>query len=79
VFAVDPVEGTLTFVDRRSVNGREPREFSIDPTGRYMLVANQGSSQLKVFARDPQTGKLGEELQSVDVAMPSDLKFVAVP
>ncbi|TWI57550.1 6-phosphogluconolactonase (cycloisomerase 2 family) [Pseudomonas duriflava] len=79
VFAVDPVEGTLSFIERHSVNGLEPREFAIDPTGRYLLVANQKSNQVKVFARDPQTGELGDELQSVDISMPSDLKFVAVP
>lgn len=78
VFAVNP-DGTLTFVERHPVNGLSPREFAIDPSGRFLLVANQKSNQLKVFARDPDSGKLGDELQSLDVGAPADLKFVAVP
>ncbi|HCL4382011.1 TPA: beta-propeller fold lactonase family protein, partial [Pseudomonas aeruginosa] len=49
------------------------------PGGRFVLVANQNSDQLRVFARDPQSGQVGKTLQSVEVGSPSDLRFVAVP
>ncbi|WP_143948053.1 beta-propeller fold lactonase family protein, partial [Pseudomonas aeruginosa] len=78
-FAVDPASGQLRFVERRSVEGTEPREFAFSPGGRFVLVANQNSDQLRVFARDPQSGQVGKTLQSVEVGSPSDLRFVAVP
>ncbi|VTL99910.1 3-carboxymuconate cyclase [Pseudomonas aeruginosa] len=78
-FAVDPASGQLRFVERRSMEGAEPREFAFAPGGRFVLVANQNSNQLRVFARDPQSGQVGKTLQSVEVGSPSDLRFVAVP
>ncbi|HEK0821441.1 TPA: beta-propeller fold lactonase family protein [Pseudomonas aeruginosa] len=75
----DHAGGQLRFVERRSVEGTEPREFAFSPGGRFVLVANQNSDQLRVFARDPQSGQVGKTLQSVEVGSPSDLRFVAVP
>lgn len=78
-FAVDPGTGLLDFVQRRPVEGHSPREFAIAPGGRFLLVANQDSDQLKVFARDPQSGKIGDSLQSLEVGAPAFLLFVPVP
>jgi len=75
VFAVG-ADGGLSLVQRRATEGRQPREFSIDPSGRYLLVAAQGDDRIVVIARDPATGRLGKMLQTVDVAAPSDLKFL---
>ena len=30
----------------------------IDPTDKFLIVANQNSSNLVLFSRDPETGKL---------------------
>lgn len=38
------------------VQGRTPRHFAIDPTGRYMVVANQDSDNLVVFEISPNSG-----------------------
>jgi 6-phosphogluconolactonase len=35
-----------------STAGDWPRNFSLDPTGRWLLVANQRSNSIVVFARD---------------------------
>lgn len=76
VFAIDPVNGRLSFVQRRSVDGDHPREFALDPTQRFVLVANQKSDQIVVIRRDPATGLLGETLQVLKQAAPSDLTFI---
>lgn len=75
VFAVG-ADGGLTLIQRRATEGRQAREFAIDPSGRFLLIAVQGANRIVVLARDPQTGKLGKTLQTVEVAAPSDLKFL---
>jgi len=78
-FKVDPSTGELTFAGRRSVEGTEPREFSLDPSGHFILVANQHSHQIVVFRRDPVTGAIGNKVQALDIDQPSDVKFVNRP
>lgn len=76
VFAIDPASGQLREIQRRSVEGTEPREFSIDPTGHFLLIANQKSNQIVIVRRDTKTGILGETVQQMDFDSPSDLKFL---
>ncbi|WP_407311145.1 lactonase family protein [Pseudomonas sp. nanlin1] len=76
VFAVNAGNGQLTFVQRRSVEGDHPREFTFDPSGQFVLVANQKSNQIVVIKRDPRTGVLGETVQKFPMDSPSDVKFL---
>jgi 6-phosphogluconolactonase len=76
VYAID-AEGGLKPVQRRSVDGDHPREFTLDPTGRFMLVANQKSNEIVVMERDPKTGLLGRTVQRYKQDSPADLKFLA--
>jgi len=76
VFSIDPANGQLKEVQRRSVEGTEPREFSIDPSGHFMLIANQKSNQIVIIRRDTKTGMLGETLQKMDFDSPSDFRFL---
>jgi len=59
VFSVDKNTGQLTEVGRTSVNGDWPRNFAIDPSGKYLLVANQRSNNISIFSRDAEKGTLG--------------------
>jgi 6-phosphogluconolactonase (cycloisomerase 2 family) len=74
-FAVAPGSGELTLVARRSTEGLEPREFAIDPSGRYVLIADQHSNRVVVMKRDPASGRVGETVQVLPIDSPSDLKF----
>ena len=76
VFAIDPAAGTLKELQRRSVEGDHPREFSLDPSEKFVLVANQKSNQIVVIERDPKTGLLGKTVQKLPMDAPSDLKFI---
>lgn len=76
VFAIDPATGHLTEVQRRSVEGDHPREFSLDPSGRFLLIANQKSNQIVVVERDAKSGLLGKTVQKLAMDAPSDLKFL---
>ncbi|MCQ4312253.1 lactonase family protein [Pseudomonas stutzeri] len=68
--------GSLREIQQRDSEGREPREFAIDPSGRFMIIANQKSDQLVVLQRDPDTGLLGDTLQTLSIGRPSDVKFI---
>jgi len=74
-----PATGKLTPFEgnpRTSCGGKTPRNFRLDPTERWMLVANQGSSNLSVFARDPKTSHLSNEGKNYPAATPMCIVFV---
>ena len=75
VYAIEE-NGSLREIQKRASEGREPREFAIDPSGRFMLIANQKSDQLVLLQRDPDSGLLGETLQTLPISRPSDVKFI---
>lgn len=79
VFAINPANGELTHLQRRSVEGDHPREFALSPNGKFVLIANQMSNNIVVVERDPQTGKLGDTVQHLSMDAPSDLKFINRP
>lgn len=76
VFAIDPATGHLKELQRRSVEGDHPREFSLDPSGKFLLIANQKSNQIVVVERDSKSGLLGKTVQTLPMDAPSDLKFL---
>ena len=76
VFAIEPATGHLKELQRRSVEGDHPREFSLDPSGKFLLIANQKSNQIVVVERDAKTGLLGKTVQKLPMDAPSDLKFL---
>ncbi|WP_150768056.1 lactonase family protein [Pseudomonas fluorescens] len=76
VFAIDPSTGHLKELQRRSVEGDHPREFSLDPSGKFLLIANQKSNQIVVIERDAKTGLLGRTVQKLPMDAPSDLRFL---
>lgn len=68
--------GKLSFVARQSTLGKTPRNFVIDPTGRYLLVANQQSNDIFVFERDFTTGLLTYTGKKINIDKPVCLKFL---
>ncbi len=52
-----------------------PRNFTIDPSGKYLLVANQHSNSITVFNRDTKTGKLTYSGITKKINEPVCLKF----
>ena len=74
-FKADTTTGSLTPISRLNCGGKIPRNFVLDPTERWMLVANQGSSVISVFARDPETGALAEKGKSIAAEKPMCILF----
>jgi 6-phosphogluconolactonase len=78
-FRIEPGTGKLTPISanpRTSCGGKTPRNFTLDPTERWMLVANQRSNNLSVFARNPETGALSNEGRNFPAATPMCIVFV---
>lgn len=79
IFSIDAGTGKLTLVGYQDSLGKTPRNFRIDPTGKYLLLANQNSDNLVLFAIDQQTGKLSPVGQPIPtVHGPICVKFLAV-
>ncbi|WP_442793598.1 lactonase family protein [Paraburkholderia sp. ZP32-5] len=78
IFAVDPANGHLKQIGRQSSLGKSPREFTIDPTGNWLIVGNQLSDTVYVFKRDQRTGLLDPTpKQHFELGSPVDFKLVS--
>ncbi|WP_163397456.1 lactonase family protein [Flavobacterium fluviatile] len=75
IFAVNQKEGTLKLVGHEPTYGEHPRNFAIDPSGNFLLVANQYSNSIVVFRRDSKTGKLQKLPKEITVPSPSSLQM----
>lgn len=70
-FAIDAEDGGLTPLQTIAADGDKPWALEITPSGRWMLVANQGSNELRLFARDPDSGALAVMPGSVPIPAPT--------
>jgi len=57
-YARDPVSGAVTLLNAVSSGGAEPAHLELDPSERFVVVANYGSGSVSVFARETG-GRLG--------------------
>jgi len=74
-YRADADTGELSLLQRLPSGGDKPWGFAIDPSGRWMLVAN--AAKVSLFAVDEATGGLSEAGQSVDSATP--LSIASMP
>ena len=58
-----------------STDGKFPRFFNIDPSGKFLIAANQGSGDLVTFAIDPSSGALTRVGSKVSVPAPVSFVF----
>lgn len=76
IFAVDPESFELSPVGHQATGIKTPRNFAIDPTGQFMLVANQSAANVSVFRIDESTGQLTPTEAKVQVANPVCVRFM---
>jgi 6-phosphogluconolactonase len=75
VFKFAPQKNKLEFVERESVRGAWPRNFNIDPSGKWLLAAGQHSNTLALFEINQDTGELTYARQIVNVPAPICVLF----
>jgi YVTN family beta-propeller protein len=69
IYAVDPVTGTLTDtgLPRPLIDDGGPYQGAIDPTGRYLYIANFNSNTLSAYSINTSTGALAKIGSAVTV------------
>lgn len=70
VFRFGPSDGSLELAQVQATAGLGPRELVFGPGGRFVVVANQHSHSLVVFAFDERSGQL-EQVASAQVPTPA--------
>jgi 6-phosphogluconolactonase len=76
MFTIHQKNGKLQLLGHQSTKGKTPRNFVIDPTGTFLLVANQNTNNVITFRIDPTSGKLKETGIETEIPSPVCLKFV---
>ena len=74
-FAVDAETGRLTPTGRWPSGGATPRDLAFSPSGDHLLVANQDSDTVSVFAFDRETGTLAGPVHQQPVGTPMAVKI----
>jgi 6-phosphogluconolactonase len=77
IFSILPT-GILAFKERVSTLGKGPRNFAIDPSGKYLLVGHQATNDIVIFDINKATGGLTDSGKRIDVGSPVCLVFSPV-
>jgi 6-phosphogluconolactonase len=78
IFSIEQANGKITWLGDQSTLGIKPRNFNFDPSGNYLLVANQDSDEIVIFRRDIQTGLLTDTGNRVKVGKPVCIQWIPV-
>lgn len=57
IFEID-ADGQLSVLDYVPTEGETPRDFNLDPSEKFLIVAHQDSDNLSLFERDTENGPL---------------------
>lgn len=76
IFSINQYNGKLTLIGHQITMGKTPRNFSFDPSGNFLLVANQNSDVIVVFKINRETGLLTDTGSRIEVGKPVCLKWI---
>lgn len=65
----------MLVIGHEQTGGINPRDFNIDPTGNWLLVANQDSDNIVVFSINQSNGLLEKVKISKDIKTPTCIQF----
>ena len=58
LFAFDPIAESLSYIASYPTEGRTPRDFTLDASGKWLLVAHQDSNTISIFNVNSYNGTL---------------------
>ena len=58
LFEFDPIQESLSFIASYPTEGSTPRDFTLDATGKWLLVAHQDSDTISIFNVNSYNGTL---------------------
>ncbi|MCW3093915.1 MAG: lactonase family protein [Ferruginibacter sp.] len=76
IFKIDGLTGKLKLADSQSTLGKTPRNFNFDPSGNFLLVANQQSDDIIVFKINKQSGQLTDTGKRINVPNPVCIQWI---
>lgn len=74
IFDIQP-NGKLKRSAVQELGVKEPRDFAIDPSGKWLVTAGQTSGDLATFRLDPKTGALVSTGHRVQISKPVCVAF----
>jgi len=63
-------------VDHTPTGGQTPRNFNLDPSGKWLIAANQRSDNIVVFRIENGSGKLTPTGDSVQAGSPVCIRWL---
>lgn len=75
IFSIDSQTRELRSVGHQATGIKTPRNFAIEPTGQFMLVANQSGGNVIVFRVNQSTGELTPTESKINVGSPVCIRF----
>ena len=76
-YAADAETGRLALIGHIPSGGKTPRSFAIDPSGQWLLAANQNSDAVAILRIDPANGTLSDTGRRLEVGTPMCIKFLS--
>jgi 6-phosphogluconolactonase len=76
IFKINQQTGRLELLGHHTTSGKTPRNFNFDPSGDFLLVANQNSDNIVIFRVNHKTGGLSDTGNRIDVGNPVCIKWV---
>ena len=78
IFSIDAKTHELRAVGHQSKGIKTPRNFAIEPSGQYMIVANQSGNNVISFRINQETGELTPIEGSIQVGSPVCVRFLPI-
>jgi len=76
IFRINHFNGRLSLINNQPTLGKTPRNFNFDPSGNFLLVANQNSDEIVIFRIDKKTGLLTDTGKRISVPSPVCIKWI---
>ena len=76
LFAFDPIAESLSYIASYPTEGLTPRDFTIDATGKWLLVAHQDSDTISIFNVNSYNGTLSFHKTVNDIDSPVCLAWL---
>lgn len=74
VYQIDKASALLSLLEIEPTNGDTPRDFIIDPQGKFLLVAHQNSDNIKTY-KIQEDGTIEDTQMSLDISTPVCLSY----
>lgn len=77
IFRINQETGMIQIAGFQPTLGIHPRNFSFDPSGKFILVANRDSDEIVIFKVDQKTGMLEEIKKTIKISKPVCIKWAS--